>query len=69
MNKIDEKTSVPISWVAIVLVLVAGWAIIASTWVKGVNDRLGRIEAFLHISDNAVASSPGLIKSAMAKGK
>ena len=65
MSKIDEKTSVPLMWVALAGVSVLTWTWIGATWVKGVNDRLTRIEQKLGITVD-LASSPSLIDSAKA---
>lgn len=47
--KIDESTSIPLVWVAILVTFVVTWACTGSFWVKSVNDRLARIEEKLGI--------------------
>jgi len=68
MSKIDEKTSMPVWWVWFLMIAAVSWTAIASTWVKGVNDRLSRIEDKLGINQE-VAKYPGVITSAEASSR
>lgn len=52
MNRINEKTMIPLSWAVIALTTLLGPAIAGSMWVRGVNDRLSRIEHSLQIDDD-----------------
>lgn len=55
MSRLDDKTSIPLFWAVICSVALITWTGIAATWVKGVNDRLGRIEHYLGIPGEQVA--------------
>lgn len=70
MAKIDEKTTVPLWWAVMSMIALVSWTGIGATWVKGVNDRLSRIEAKLGISrQSEVAAGPNLVEPANASGK
>jgi len=68
MSKIDEKTSMPVWWVWFLMIAAVSWTAIASTWVKGVNDRLSRIEDKLGIRQE-VARGPEVIQPAEAQSR
>jgi len=68
MSKIDDKTSIPLWWVAVAGVSILTWTWVGATWVKGVDDRLSRIETKLGIPGNeAVSYGPSFIQKAEAK--
>lgn len=66
MANINERTTIPIIWAASLLSLVLVPTAIGAMWVKGVNDRLSRIESRLGIQPE-VASGPAVIENAEAK--
>jgi len=66
MREISERTLIPISWAAAALTTLLGPAIVGAMWVKGVNDRLSRIEAKMDLTPQATYQ---IIPSAEAKEK
>lgn len=54
MARIDERTTVPLWWVWVAGTAILAWTAIGATWVKGVNDRLTRIEDKLGIDEPVV---------------
>lgn len=48
-DSINERTTIPLTWAVIAACAVLGPVVAGSMWVKGVDDRLSRIEAKLHI--------------------
>jgi len=55
MKQIDERTMIPMTWAIAALTTLLGPAVVGAMWVKGVNDRLARIETKLHIQVEAKA--------------
>lgn len=62
MSHINEKTMVPLGWVLAGLATLILAVAYSAFWVRGVNDRLARIEQYLKIPE----ASRGLLQEAEA---
>lgn len=70
MRQINERTMIPLSWAAAMLTSLLAPAMVGAMWVKGVNDRLTRIESALHMTQEQASTSHNwLIQSAHADPK
>lgn len=65
MNSINDRTKIPVTWAFILAAAIFGPVCLAAMWVKGVDDRLSRIEDKLGIKP--VATQSAVIPSAFAR--
>ncbi len=65
MAKINESSTVPITWLIVALYTLGGLLFLIASWVFQVNYKLARIEKALHLEDKEVAQV-SIVSSAAA---
>ena len=69
MGMINEKTTVPVTWVVSILSASLGVAIAGTCWVFSVNTRLARIEEHLGIKPYSMTANVNVVRDAFAETK